>query len=120
MNAQAENNFHNRVDVLAIPEGWLSVAYELVKEIDEHVKSYNYQCGIPKEWKISQIEINRHGKLTVTGTHIRNFEHEIHTVAKIAEEVCCVCGNQGKIEVINQDISLPLCSHHLRFALSKN
>lgn len=106
----------NRVDITKIPEGWKSIAYSLVERIDEHLRVNEHDEAIQKEWKITQIDINRHGKLTITGTHIKNFESEIFEVAKIAEEVCCVCGNSGSIEVTNQNISLPLCLDHLKSA----
>lgn len=113
MSAIDENNFHNRVDVLQIPEGWRSVAYELVVQIDEYLQNYECDYDIFGEWKISSLDINKNGKLIITGTHIKNLIDPITAVAKIAESVCCICGNNGQIETTKYGIKLPLCKTHL-------
>lgn len=113
MSAVSENNFHNRVDILEIPEGWRSVAYELVLQIDEYLQSHEDGHEIFEEWKISSIDINKNGKMTITGTHLRNLIDPIVAVGKIAESVCCICGNHGQIETTKLGIKLPLCKAHL-------
>lgn len=107
-------NFINRVNVNEIPEGWISIGRLLVEKIEDEIQHGNYSEEVKSEWKISAIDFNKNGRLTVSGTHINNFKEQIIEVSLYAEKTCCICGNEGFIHLTKQNVLMPLCQKHFR------
>lgn len=99
-----------------IPEGWTGVAIALLEEILKSIENKYTPENLASSFSISRIDMNQNGKLVVTGQHMRFFEEEIIKIAKIAENVCCICGNYGEIKSISNLYKIPLCKKHLELA----
>ncbi|MDU8351503.1 hypothetical protein RYA05_06335 [Pseudomonas syringae pv. actinidiae] len=88
----------------------------LLEEISKTLEEKHTPENLASDFSISRIDVNKNGKLVITGQHVRYFENEIIKIAKIAENVCCICGNYGEIKSMFNQYKIPLCDKHFQVA----
>ena len=111
---------YTKVNFDEVPEGWMNLAVELFERIDRYCAEHEFDPDVIRDWYVSSIDLNKNGKLILTGKHIFRFTDIIKDIAHLAESVCCVCANPAEIITTGFGTKLPLCPVHKLLATPLN